>query len=70
MLPAEAIKEYQELYELKFGQKIGSEEAQAKAIQLFELFKIVYKSIEISSSSKVGSSLYFRRRRTLRPYTE
>ncbi len=39
----EAIAEFQELYERRFGKKISNEEAQEKGLKLITLIKAVVK---------------------------
>jgi hypothetical protein len=43
MLSEEAIKEFQELYEKLFGERISKEEALKKSISLLRLYKAVLK---------------------------
>jgi len=42
MLPPEAIQEFKELYEKRYGVKLSDEEASLRANNLFKLYKITY----------------------------
>ena len=42
MLPQEAIQEFKELYEKRYGVKLSDEEASLRANNLFKLYKITY----------------------------
>lgn len=42
MLPQEAIQEFKELYEKRYGVKLSDEEATLRANNLFKLYKITY----------------------------
>lgn len=42
MLPQEAIQEFKELYENRYGVKLSDEEASLRANNLFKLYKITY----------------------------
>lgn len=42
MLPQEAIQEFKELYEKRYGVKLSDEEAASRANNLFKLYKITY----------------------------
>jgi len=42
MLPQEAIQEFEELYEKRYGVKLSNEEASSRANNLFKLYKITY----------------------------
>ncbi len=42
MLPPEAIQEFKELYEKRYGVKLSDEEAALRANNLFKLYKITY----------------------------
>lgn len=42
MLPLEAIQEFKELYEKRYGVKLSDEEASLRANNLFKLYKITY----------------------------
>jgi hypothetical protein len=41
---SQAVKEFQEIYEKEFREKIDEKTAQEKAKKLLNLFKVVYKS--------------------------
>ncbi|MDD3190789.1 MAG: hypothetical protein PHI66_03820 [Candidatus Pacebacteria bacterium] len=42
MLPPEAIQEFKQLYEKRYGVKLSDEEASLRANNLFKLYKITY----------------------------
>lgn len=42
MLSQEAIEEFKELYEKRYGVKLSNEEATSRANNLFKLYKITY----------------------------
>ena len=42
MLPTEAIKEFKDLYEKRYGVKLSDAEASLRANNLFKLYKITY----------------------------
>lgn len=42
MLPKEAIEEFKELYEKRYGVKLSDDEAALGANNLFKLYKITY----------------------------
>lgn len=42
MLPPEAIQEFKDLYEKRYGVKLSDEEATLRANNLFKLYKITY----------------------------
>ena len=42
MLPQEAIQEFKELYEKRYGVKLSDEEASLRANNLFKLYKVTY----------------------------
>lgn len=42
MLSQEAIEEFKELYEKRYGVKLSDEEASLRANNLFKLYKITY----------------------------
>ena len=42
MLPQEAVQEFKELYEKRYGVKLSDTEATLRANNLFKLYKITY----------------------------
>lgn len=42
MLPQEAVQEFKELYEKRYGVKLSDAEASLRANNLFKLYKITY----------------------------
>lgn len=42
MLPQEAVQEFKELYEKRYGVKLSDAEATLRANNLFKLYKITY----------------------------
>lgn len=42
MLPQEAVQEFKELYEKRYGVKLSDDEAALRANNLFKLYKITY----------------------------
>ena len=44
-LSKEAIEEYKRIYKAEFGEEISDQEAYKQAINLLQLFKIIYRPI-------------------------
>lgn len=54
ILPAEAIKEFQELYSKKYGKSLTFDQAQREAIRIYLQVKPVYKSITNNRNKNYG----------------
>lgn len=54
-LPNEAIKEFQDIYEQEFGEKLLWEDAELMASRLLVLFKIIAKPIPKSDIPVLSS---------------
>lgn len=49
MLPKEAVIEFISLYEKNFGVCLSYEEAEEKAVKVYNLFKTIIRPVEVSS---------------------
>lgn len=53
-LPAEAIKEFQELYSQKYGISLTFEQARIQALRTYFKVKPVYKPIPVNGNKNYG----------------
>lgn len=56
MLPKEAVKEYQTIYENVYGEKISYEEARDQSNRLVRLYSAVLKNTKFTSLDSLKSS--------------
>ncbi len=63
MLPQKAIREFKEIYQKKFKEELDDNEVLDKALRVFNLYKTVYGSDNLSQKSNINQTINKNERR-------